>query len=60
MPCLPIDPEIPLLRIYLKEINMDKFVSRLSYSDVHCSKILIRKTPSVDTVRGAGGALELL
>lgn len=60
MPCLPIDPEIPLLRIYLKEINMDRFVSRLSYSDVRCSKILIRKTLSVDTVRGAGGALELL
>lgn len=39
---------------------MLRFVLRLSYNDVHCSKILVRKNPSVDTVRGAGEALELL
>lgn len=39
---------------------MLRFMLRLSYSDVHCSKILVRKNPSFDTVRGAGEALELL
>lgn len=39
---------------------MLRFVLRLSYNHVHCIKILVRKYPSVDTVRGAGEALEVL
>lgn len=40
MPCLPVDPEIPLLRIYPKEISMGRFGLCRSCYDIRCSKII--------------------
>lgn len=47
-------------KYYLKEISMGIFLSSLSYNDVPYNKILIRKTLSIEMVRGAGEDLELL
>lgn len=60
VPCLPVDPEIPLLRTFPKEINMGRFVLGLGYSSSHCSMIFTGETLGIKMVKEAGKGLELL